>query len=181
MGGCRFVVAFEPHEDPESGITVRGRRVACRKEGAESVEFLISPNPGEDLRALSRIASGGELSRFMLALRTASESRSDARALVFDEVDSGVGGTVAEAVASRLKGLSRRQQVLCVTHLPQVAAAADRHFRVEKERSRGRTRALITLLEGEDRIEELARMLGSPSAPTARRHAAALMGGRKRV
>ncbi len=175
---CRFTVAFEPHEDPESEVIVRGRRMACRSHGIESVEFLISPNPGEGLRPLSQIASGGELSRLMLALRTASESRTDARTLVFDEVDAGIGGAVAEAVALRLKGLARRQQVLCVTHLPQVAAVADRHYRVEKETVKGRTRTSISRLRRDERVEELARMLGSPRAPTARRHAAALISGR---
>jgi DNA repair protein RecN (Recombination protein N) len=178
LHGCRFKVAFEPHEDPDSEVTVRGRRMACRRHGIESVEFLISPNPGEDLRPLSQIASGGELSRLMLALRTASESRTDARALIFDEVDSGIGGAVAEAVALRLKGLARRQQVLCVTHLPQVAAVADRHYRVEKETVKGRTRTAVSLLQRSERVEELARMLGSPRAPTARKHAAALISGR---
>lgn len=178
LHGCRFKVAFEPHEDPDSEVIVRGRRMACRRHGIESVEFLISPNPGEDLRPLSQIASGGELSRLMLALRTASESRTDARALIFDEVDSGIGGAVAEAVALRLKGLARRQQVLCVTHLPQVAAVADRHYRVEKETVKGRTRTAVSLLQRGERVEELARMLGSPRAPTARKHAAALISGR---
>ncbi len=179
MEGCLFEVAFEEHLDPGSPARVGGRPIAVRPTGAESVEFLISPNPGEDLRALAKIASGGELSRLMLALRAASEERSDQRTLIFDEVDAGIGGGVAEAVGKRLKDLSRRQQVLCVTHLPQIAALADRHLRVAKEASGGRTRATAVALEGAGRVEELARMIGSPGAPTAKKHAAALISGRK--
>jgi DNA repair protein RecN (Recombination protein N) len=179
MDACRFEVALEIREDPASAIVVDGRHVAAGRDGIESIEFLIAPNPGEDLRPLARIASGGELSRLMLALRTASESRTDARALVFDEVDAGIGGAVADAVAQRLKSLSRRQQVLCVTHLPQIAAAADRHLRVEKAASGGRTRVSVEDLGDAARVDELARMLGSSGAPTARKHAAALISARK--
>ena len=179
MERCRFAVAFETHEDPQGEAVVGGRRVACRRDGIESVEFLIAPNPGEELRPLARIASGGETARLMLALRSAWEARTDARTLIFDEVDAGIGGAVAESVAQRLKGLSRRQQVLCVTHLPQIAALADRHLRIEKETSGGRTRATAALVKDGERVEELARMIGSPRTPTARRHAAALISGRK--
>ncbi|MBI3449383.1 MAG: DNA repair protein RecN [Acidobacteria bacterium] len=166
MEGCRFAVGFEPRGAPS-------------EEGAESIEFLIAPNPGEALRPLARIASGGELSRLMLALRTVSLSKADARALVFDEVDTGLGGGAADAVAQRLKGLARGQQILCVTHLPQVAALADTHIRIEKVTERGRTKVVARTLGSDERVEELARMIGSPEAPTARRHAAALIEGRK--
>jgi DNA repair protein RecN (Recombination protein N) len=179
MKGCRFHVAFEEHLDPESRVKVEGKRVAVRRTGIETIEFLISPNTGEDLRPLARIASGGELSRLMLAVRTVSEARSDRRTLIFDEVDAGIGGTVAEGVALRLKGLSRSQQVLCVTHLPQIAALADTHLQVEKGSEAGRTHAGVSRLEGSDRVEELARMIGSREAPTARKHAAALISGPK--
>jgi DNA repair protein RecN (Recombination protein N) len=179
MDGCRFGVELRPREDPAGEAVVEGRRVEPSRDGCESVAFLIAPNPGEDPRPLARIASGGELSRLMLAIRAASEARTDARALVFDEVDAGIGGEVVEAVAERLKALAARQQVLCVTHLPRIAAAADRHLRVEKSASGGRTRATVALLERDARVEELARMLGSAGAPTARRHAAALIGARK--
>ena len=180
LRGCSFIVAFDLHEDPESEVLVSGRPVPCRKEGLESMEFLIAPNPGEEPRALARIASGGELSRIMLALRTVSKAGGDGRCLIFDEVDAGIGGVVADALAGRLKALAARHQVLCVTHLPQVAAQADRHFRVVKETREGRTRAAVTELQAGERVEELARMIGSPEAPTARRHAAALISGRKR-
>lgn len=179
MRGCTFEVAFEPYEEAKSAIEVSGRRIPCRREGLESVEFLIAPNPGEEARPLARIASGGELSRIMLALRTIAKAGGDGRTLIFDEVDAGVGGVTADALARRLKKLAARHQVLCVTHLPQVAAKADRHFRVEKLADNGRTRAQVTSLSGGERVEELARMIGSPEAPTARRHAAALISGRK--
>ena len=116
----------------------------------------------------------------MLALRSAANADDTSRTLVFDEVDAGVGGVVADAVAKRLKSLSKKHQVLCVTHLPQVAAYADRHYRVEKATRAGRTSSLIHQLQGDDRVEELARMIGSPQAPTARKHAKALISGRKR-
>ena len=111
----------------------------------------------------------------MLAVRNAAEGRDDGRALIFDEVDSGIGGTVAEAVGRRLAALARRQQILCVTHLPQIASFADRHFRVTKRASGGRTRAEVEPLDEGGRVEELARMLGDAEAKTARRHAAALV------
>jgi DNA repair protein RecN (Recombination protein N) len=179
MEGCRFAVAFETREEAASEVMIGGKRVAYGPAGVESVEILISPNPGEELRPLARVISGGELSRMMLALRTVSESRADARTLIFDEVDAGVGGTAADSVAIRLQGLSRGQQILCVTHLPQIAALADTHLSVGKSAEKGRTRVLVASLAGEERVEELARMIGSPEAPTARKHAAALIQSRK--
>jgi DNA repair protein RecN (Recombination protein N) len=144
--------------------------------GAERVEFRLAANPGEPLGALSQVAAGGELSRVMLALHVAVEGQGARRVLVFDEVDSGVGGAVADAVGARLARLARRQQVLCVTHLPQVAAYADSHFRVHKQVSDGRTRAHVAPLDGERRVEELARMLaGKHPTATSLRHAAELL------
>ncbi len=153
----------------------------CGPHGLDRIEFLLSPNKGEELRPLSRVASGGELSRLMLAVRNLTGAAGDERILIFDEVDSGIGGRTADAVGERLAALGRRQQVLCVTHLPQIASVADRHFVVSKETSDGRTRASVVRLEGARRVEELARMLGGEPRQTARRHAAALMGRRGRV
>ena len=150
-------------------------------DGLDRIEFLISPNTGEELRPLSRVASGGELSRLMLAVRNITGAGGDERILIFDEVDSGIGGHTADAVGERLAALGKRQQVLCVTHLPQIASVADRHFVVSKGTSGGRTRASVIRLEGPRRVEELARMLGGKPPETARRHAAALMGRRGRV
>jgi len=144
--------------------------------GAERAEFLLAANPGEPLRYLRQVASGGELSRVMLALHVVAESEDAGRALVFDEVDAGVGGAVADAVGARLQRLARHHQLLCVTHLPQVAAYADRHFRVRKRVQSGRTRAGIARVSGQERVDELARMLGGKSpTPASRRHASELL------
>ncbi len=130
-----------------------------RPYGFERVEFLFSPNPGEAVRPLARIASGGELSRLMLALKQI-HPESDVPTLVFDEVDSGIGGATSALVGKKLRRVAARQQVLCITHLPQVAACADQHLRVEKLLEGGRTVTGVTLLDAEGRVTELARMLG---------------------
>jgi DNA repair protein RecN (Recombination protein N) len=130
-----------------------------RPYGMERAEFLFSSNPGEAPKPLSRIASGGELSRLMLALKQV-HPESDVPTLVFDEVDSGIGGAVSALVGKKLKKVAQRQQVLCITHLPQVAAFANHHFKVDKSVEEGRTVSRVTFLEGDDRVAEMARMLG---------------------
>ena len=152
--------------------------------GFDQVLYLISTNPGEPLRRLEQIASGGELSRVMLALKASVESgtsrvpsrstsaRRPERTLVFDEVDIGIGGRAAEAVGKKLKSLSRNNQVLCVTHLPQIATFADHHYLIEKKASAGRTRTTVRLIAGDERTEEVARMLsGAKLTETSRKHA----------
>lgn len=146
--------------------------------GADQVEFLVSPNPGEELRALEKVASGGEISRIALALKTCltATKGGSARTLVFDEVDAGVGGSAAEGIGRRLKKLGAANQVLCVTHLPQIAAFADHHYRVEKRESKGRTVASIEELAAEGRTQELGRMLsGQTLTPEALKHAERLL------
>ena len=137
--------------------------------GADRIDLLIAPNRGEDPKPMARIASGGELSRIQLAIAAAlfqSSSRSSAATLVFDEIDAGIGGRVAEVVGRKLQQLAARNQVLCVTHLPQIASRADFHFFVWKEDARGQTRARIRRLDGaEERVAELARMLGGEKIP----------------
>jgi DNA repair protein RecN (Recombination protein N) len=158
------------------------------ERGADRVEFLIAPNPGEAPKPLERIASGGELSRVALALKTVAQSNSkggqasacpsqaEAPTLVFDEVDAGVGGSAAEAVGRRLKKLARDAQVICVTHLPQIAGFADHHYYVEKRSVRGRTIATVEELSGQSRTQEIGRMLsGEQVTPEALRHAEHLM------
>ena len=149
------------------------------ERGADTVRFLISPNPGEEPKPLDKIASGGELSRVALALKSCTASRSNASApltLVFDEVDAGVGGSAAEAVGRRLKGLSRSAQVICVTHLPQIAGFADHHYSVEKHSVKGRTTAAVEELTPEARTREIGRMLsGERVTPEALRHAEQLI------
>ncbi len=132
---------------------------SIRDEGTDDVEFLISPNPGEELRPLRKIASGGELSRVMLALRSLGKGAEPSKTLVFDEIDAGIGGRTAEAVAEKLRSLARRHQVLCITHLPRIAASATHHFRVEKAFERSRTFTTVKELSPEDRVEEIARLI----------------------
>jgi len=150
--------------------------------GFDQVAYMISTNPGEPLRRLEHIASGGELSRVMLALKASVEAgaarkptvaRAPAhRTLIFDEIDTGIGGRAAEAVGKKLKALSRTNQVLCVTHLPQIATFADHHYLIEKKSSADRTRTSVRLITGEERTEEVARMLsGAKLTDTSRKHA----------
>ena len=142
------------------------------EHGADDIEFLVSANPGQPARPLARTASGGELSRISLALQVATLDAAHLPCLVFDEVDAGVGGAVAEMVGRQLRGLAASGQVLCVTHLPQVASQADRQVRVAKRASGGVTRTALELLDDAARIEELARMLGGASVTDrAREHA----------
>ena len=127
--------------------------------GVDEVEFYISPNPGEDLRPLARIASGGELSRLMLALKTLASTDAPGKTLIFDEVDAGIGGTVADVVGARLRELAGECQVLCITHLPQIAAYGGTHYRIEKALKGGRTVTSVTRLAVREREDELARMI----------------------
>jgi DNA repair protein RecN (Recombination protein N) len=130
------------------------------ERGFEGGEFFISPNPGEDLRPLARIASGGELSRIMLALKTLATTDAPGKTLIFDEVDAGIGGAVADVVGRRLQELADRFQVLCITHLPQIAAHGRSHFRITKTVRRDRTITEVNALSGADREQEIARMIG---------------------
>ena len=155
--------------------------------GIDQVIYMIATNPGEPIRQLEHIASGGELSRVMLALKVSVEesvarassptkaksTRAAAqRTMVFDEIDTGIGGRAAEAVGKKLKSLARSNQVLCVTHLPQIATFADHHYVIEKKERNGRTRTTIRLVTAEERTEEVARMLsGAKLTETSRKHA----------
>ncbi len=152
-----------------------------RQTGLDSVSFLFSPNPGEEPKPLARIASGGELSRLMLALKQV-HPESDVPTLIFDEVDTGIGGATSALVGEKLKRVSRAQQVLCITHLPQVAAFADRHYKVEKRVEGGRTATAVTPLEGEGRVAEMARMLGGVTITgTTLDHAREMIDGARRA
>jgi len=144
--------------------------------GLDEVLLQFTANPGESARPLQKIASGGELSRVMLALKSALQTRDRVDVLVFDEVDSGIGGAVAQAVGERLRSLAEHRQVICVTHLPVIAALGRRHFAVSKQVANGRTVARIDVLESRDRVEELARMLaGERVTDTTRRQARELL------
>jgi len=151
---------------------------AWSEHGADAVRFLVSPNPGEEPRPLEKVASGGEISRIALALKTclAGPKTAVVRTLVFDEVDAGVGGSAAEGVGRRLRSLAAANQVLCVTHLPQIAAFADHHYRVEKRESNGRTVALVEELDAAARTREVGRMLsGQKLTPEALKNAERLI------
>jgi DNA repair protein RecN (Recombination protein N) len=153
---------------------------AAGAEGFDQVEFLLQANPGEPARPLRKVASGGEISRVMLALDIALEAGLPRRTLVFDELDQGMGGgRAAEQLGEFLAQVARTHQVICITHLPQVAARAEQHLYVSKKVKSGRTLAVVRLLEDDDeRVEELSRMIGgSLITDTARRHAEALLRG----
>ena len=144
--------------------------------GFDSVEFLISTNPGEPVKPLNKIASGGELSRVMLALKTVLAAADEADTLVFDEIDTGIGGEVARTVAEHLKGLSSNKQILCITHLAVIAAAADTHIKILKMQSENTSRTSAATIDGESRIEEIARMLaGDEISAASRIHAKELL------
>ena len=157
---------------------------AAKPWGLDDIEFHISANPGQSPQSLARIASGGELSRMSLAIQVIASDGSTIPTMVFDEVDSGVGGGVAEMVGRRLQELGEHRQVLCVTHLPQVASLADQHFRISKVSDGNSTRTRVHALDRDERIEELARMLGGVEITRKTlEHAAEMLAGagRKRA
>jgi DNA repair protein RecN (Recombination protein N) len=169
MAGAEFQIA----------LSARERR---GPSGDEAVEFLIAPNPGVPAGPLREVGSGGELSRVMLALMGVAVGGEDealgcgARLLVFDEVDAGIGGQTARAVGERLRALAQRRQVLCITHLPQVASLAQRHFTIEKDTAAVPARATVSQLARDDLVGELVRMLGADGADLgAQRHARELL------
>ncbi|MFS8573533.1 MAG: DNA repair protein RecN, partial [Clostridia bacterium] len=174
MPHARFEVAFSVEEDPE-GIECGGRRLAVSRKGIDRVEFLFSANPGESLKPLARIASGGEMSRVALAIKTVMAGADPVPTLVFDEVDAGIGGETAERVADALVQLAASRQVLVVTHLAQIAARADRHLNVVKSSDGLRTTVSVRPLDGEERVWEIARMLDGQATATSFDHARALL------
>lgn len=156
-----------PHSKVEVKLVDGGADVASwTRRGTDDVAFLLSPNPGEQVRALARIASGGELSRIMLALRTLAWRGDPGRSLVFDEVDAGIGGAAADAVGARLQILAKQHQVLCVTHQAQVAARGNAHFQIAKQVRNGRTTTSVTRLDESGREAEIARMIAGASIST---------------
>ena len=157
MGRTRFEVRFEALA-PE----------AWGSRGLDQVEFFVSPNPGEDLRPLTRVVSGGELSRLMLAIKTLTSRTGKGATLIFDEVDAGIGGHTADVVGRRLQGLAADAQVLCITHLPQIAAAADQHYRITKSVRGQRTVTEVERLDADGRRQELARMIAGQSVTDRR-------------
>src|SRR6266850_4160583 len=175
-GRFRVALRREPAAAGELAAGPDGWRVGAR--GAESAELLLSANPGEDLRPLTKVVSGGELSRVMLAAKTVLAAADDVPVLVFDEVDAGIGGRVADVVGQKLAASATGRQVLCVTHLAPIAAYAGQHLLVEKRVARGATRTSVTPLREAARVDEVARMLGGERVTdTSRRHARELLRG----
>jgi DNA repair protein RecN (Recombination protein N) len=166
MKKARFEVQLtEVPPSLDDGATIRD-------QGAQEAEFLLSPNPGEELRPLKRIASGGELSRMMLALKSVGKDKEVLKTLVFDEIDAGIGGKTAEFIAQKLRHLSARHQVICITHLPQIASSAAHHFHVEKKVEKDRTFTSARKLGREERVEEIARLVAGSRLTAASREAA---------
>jgi DNA repair protein RecN (Recombination protein N) len=166
MENARFEVALETRSDVSGLPLGDGQQVAFDASGFDRVAFLVETNPGEGLKPLVKVASGGETSRLMLALKNVLAKADKVPTLVFDEIDQGIGGRVGIVVGEKLWNLSHQHQVMCITHLPQLAAFGDQHYKVTKEMMDGRTNTAVVLLEGHDRQSELAQMLGPVSEGT---------------
>lgn len=175
MGKTVFKIALDRVYDEQKGLMIEGEPVAVSKEGIDHIGFLVAPNPGEGLRPLAKIASGGELSRFMLVLKVILAETDQIPTMVFDEIDTGIGGRTAQAVAEKLLLLGLSHQVICVTHLPQIASMAHRHFYIEKQTLHDRTVIKVRVLDHNERVEELARMLGGAEVTTTTREHAGEM------
>jgi len=172
MAGTVFEVACTLRHHPDGDVTVGTERVALTADGIDEVEYLFAPNPGQPLRPLSRIASGGELSRMMLALKSVLAREDCIPTLILDEVDAGIGGRTAKIVGEKLRHLARSHQIFCITHLPQVASHGDQHYRVEKTAAGQSTSIQVHTLSFAERIEEIARMSGGKQiTATTRKHA----------
>ncbi|MFC2160882.1 DNA repair protein RecN [Acidobacteriota bacterium] len=152
-----------------------------KNKGNEEIDFLISPNPGEELRPLRKVASGGELSRIMLALKSIGKDSDKNKTLIFDEIDAGIGGKTAEFVAQKLKALSKFNQVICITHLPQIASSAAHHYKIEKTIAQNRTFTTTKKLNSEGRVEEISRLFaGSHITPTTLKNAREMLAHNQR-
>ena len=170
-----FSVSFLPHDGEKPMMP--------RLTGDDDVEFMIAPNPGEPLKPLAKIASGGELSRIMLAIKSMETDNSGVDSMVFDEIDTGISGKMAQAVAEKMAGIAAHRQVICVTHLPQIAAVADWQYLVFKSVQEERTYTTVLELDDEGRVAEIARMIGGGegSAENAAEYARTLLdAGRKK-
>lgn len=171
MPETRFRVDFKRIPDNIDGIESKGKKIAFFEHGIDQIEFMLSPNPGEDLKPLTRIASGGEISRLMLALKALTADQEQVPTMIFDEIDSGIGGKTAQKVAEKLDQISSRRQVITITHLPHIASMADKHLFIDKEIKDGTTRTRVIELKSSDRTQELARMLEGEQSETALSHA----------
>ena len=177
MDKAVFQILVSPIESAEGPLEIDGKRYDLRADGMDEIEFLISPNVGSEPKPLAKIASGGEISRVMLALKTVLAQIDLIPTMIFDEIDAGIGGRTADIVGQKLKELSCFRQVFCITHLPQIARFADQHFRVEKAVEEDRTMITAKLLTPEERVEEMARMHGGEATVTTIAHARELLEG----
>jgi len=168
MASARFGVDFQTKPDVNGAPMPDGTRIAFDQNGFDRIEFLIAPNPGEGLKPLAKIASGGETSRLMLGLKNVMARADEVPSLIFDEIDQGIGGRVGMVVGHKLWNLSRSHQVFCVTHLPQLAVFGDQHYQVQKLVDKGRTLTRVEHLDGEARLLELSQMLGEVGEGTLR-------------
>lgn len=168
MASARFGVDFQTKPDPNGIPLADGTRIAFDQNGFDRMEFLVAPNPGEGLKPLAKIASGGETSRLMLGLKNVMARADEVPSLIFDEIDQGIGGRVGMVVGQKLWHLSRTHQVFCVTHLPQLAVFGDQHYQVQKLVDKGRTLTRVEPLDGEARLLELSQMLGEVGEGTLR-------------
>ncbi len=175
MDKAEFHASVQHIPDDSGPFQIDGKRYAFRSDGMDDVEFLIAPNVGSEARPIARIASGGEISRIMLALKTVLVQVDEIPTLLFDEIDSGIGGKVADVVGKKLKELSASSQVICITHLPQIARFADRHFRVEKKVVGERTLITAKPLTAEEQVNEIARMYGGEETEIGLAHARELL------
>lgn len=172
MDKTQFKIELTQTSSTDDGVPAANRTVAAGPTGLDRVEFLVAPNPGEALKPLTKIASGGELSRMMLALKAILAELDQTPTMVFDEIDVGIGGRTAQAVAEKILFIGQARQVLCITHLPQIASMAKRHFYIEKGVAGERTQVTVRSLMMNERIDELARMLGGAQVTeTTRQHA----------
>ncbi|MFH1563252.1 MAG: DNA repair protein RecN [Nitrospirota bacterium] len=177
MNKSQFRVEITAKEGPESPIKIDGKTVKINSTGVDVVEFLISPNVGEPLKPLANIASGGEISRVMLAIKTILARVDEIPTLIFDEIDTGIGGKIGQNVGAKLSHISQSRQVICITHLPQIAAYAQTHLYVEKKVIGNKTQTQVNKLDKVSRIKELAALLdGHEISPTSLKHAEELLG-----
>ena len=157
MGRVQFAVAFE---SAQPGVN-----------GSDEAKFLFSPNAGEPLKDFAKVSSGGELSRMMLAIKALTAQRDGVGTMIFDEIDTGISGRVAMAVGKKMRGIAQNRQVLCITHLPQIAVGGQTHFLIEKSEQEGRTVTRLTPLAGQARVAEIARLAGGTITDSALKHA----------
>ena len=179
MDKAEFRTAVRHIPDERGPFQIEGERYAFRSDGMDDVEFLIAPNVGSEARPIAKIASGGEISRIMLALKTVLVQVDEIPTLLFDEIDSGIGGKVANVVGKKLKELAAFSQVICITHLPQIARFADKHFRVEKKVVGARTLITAKALTAEEQVNEIARMHGGEETEIGLAHARELLSDKK--